>query len=171
MIFVRLRLLVPEHGVLWVAFVVGCGGGQVDPGFYGSTPAEEPRKQASVPVAHEENARPARFDRPKLVLIRADWCGVCHQVEPGVLTGYAAYEGKVDLVVLDVTDERAIARSSEVARREGVSEFFDEFAGRTPTLGVFTRPEQARLVRGPIGDAAVVRRELEAAVLRMNEPF
>lgn len=151
--------------------VLGCGGGRVDPGFYGPLPGDAAGEHRASSQGRGSDARPARFDRPKLVLIRADWCGVCHEVEPGIITGYAAYEDKVDLVVLDVTDARAIAKSSEIARREGVSEFFDEFAGRTPTLGVFTRPEQARLVRGPIGDPGLVKRELEAAVERMSEPY
>jgi hypothetical protein len=150
---------------------IGCGGGRVDPGFYGPLPSETPSGQRASAAGRGSDVRPTRFERPKLVLIRADWCGVCHEVEPGIITGYAAYEDKADLLVLDVTDARAIARSAEVARREGVSEFFDEFAGRTPTLGVFTRPEQARLIRGPIGDPAHVRRELEAAVERMSEPY
>ncbi|NUO51987.1 MAG: thioredoxin family protein [Polyangiaceae bacterium] len=155
----------------FVVLALGCGGGRVDPGFYGPLPGETAGEQRASSASRGSDARPGRFDRPKLVLIRADWCGVCHEVEPGIITGYAAYEDKVDLVVLDVTDARAIARSSEIARREGVSEFFDEFAGRTPTLGVFTRPEQARLVRGPIGDPGLVKRELEAAVERMSEPY
>jgi hypothetical protein len=150
---------------------IGCGGGRVDPGFYGPMPGEAPSGHQASHGGRGSDARPSRFDRPKLVLIRADWCGICHEVEPGIITGYAAYEDKVDLLVLDVTDARAIARSSEIARREGVSEFFDEFAGRTPTLGVFTQPEQARLVRGPIGDPSLVKRELEAAVERMSEPY
>lgn len=149
-----------------VTTLLACGGGRVDPGFYGA-PVEEP--QASAPQTEGARVSRARFDRPKLVLIRADWCGVCHEVEPGILLGYAGLEAKIDLVVLDVSDARHLARSADVAREEGVAGFFDRFAGRTPTLGIFTQPEQARLVHGPVGDPAHIRRELEAALTRMQD--
>jgi hypothetical protein len=141
----------------------GCGGGNVDPGFYGAPIAID------EVAASAQGGAPARFARPKLVLIRADWCGVCHEVEPGILLGYAGLEAKVDLVVLDVTDARAMRRAAETARAEGVAGFFDRFAGRTPTVGVFTRPEEPRLVHGPVSDPRHIRRELEAALDRMRD--
>jgi hypothetical protein len=153
-----------------VVAATSCGGGRVDPGFYGEGTSEETRAAARAPARGGDVSPPARFDKPKLVLIRADWCGICHEVEPGILTAFATYEGKVDLVVLDVSDPRRTAHSADVARAEGVSEFFDRYMGRTPTLGVFTRPEEARLIHGPIGEPAHLRRELEAAVDRMHEP-
>lgn len=153
------------RSVLLAAFLwLGCGGGNVDPGFYGEPEVERPR-----PVHASAGATPARFDRPKLVLIRADWCGVCHEIEPGLLVGYAPFESKIDLLVLDVSDARRMQQSDELARAEGVGDFFDRYAGRTPTIGIFTRPEQARLVHGPVGDPSHIRRELEAALDRMQD--
>jgi thiol-disulfide isomerase/thioredoxin len=142
----------------------GCGGGNVDPGFYAAPAVDRPRP-AHDPAA----AAPTRFDRPKLVVIRADWCGVCHEIEPGLLVGYAPFESKVDLVVLDVSDARRMRQADALARAEGVGDFFDRYAGRTPTIGIFTRPEEARLVHGPVGSPAHIRRELEAALDRMRE--
>jgi hypothetical protein len=148
--------------VLSVAFVA-CGGGNIDPGFSGPITAEAPTDRAAP------RPPPSRFARPKLVVISAAWCGVCQQVMPGLMVGYAPFEGEVDLLVLDVTDDRAIRRSLEVARSEGVSGFFETYMGRTPTVGIFTRPEAPRLVHGPVGTPAHLRRELEAALARQKD--
>ncbi len=142
-----------------------CGGGQVDPGFYG--PVEAP--EAATAHAPPGEPAPRRFARPKLVLISAAWCGACREVMPGILAGFAPFEGKVDLVTLDVTDARSTARAAQHARSEHVGEFFDRYAGRTPTVGVFVRPEEGRLVHGPLGDPDTLRRELSAALERMAD--
>jgi hypothetical protein len=151
----------------FLVFLAACGGGNVDPGFTGPLPSDAPRGTAA-PADVGAREPPSRFDRPKLVVISAAWCGVCQEVLPGLMVGYAPFEGAVDLLVLDVTDDRAIRRSIGIARAEGVSDFFAQYLGRTPTVGVFTKPEQPRLVRGPVHDPAHVRRELEAAIERMK---
>jgi hypothetical protein len=146
------------RAIVLSAALAACGGGNVDPGFSGPLPLD--------PAPDGPRAAPTRFARPKLVVISAEWCGICQQVLPGLMIGYAPFEGDVDLLVLDVTDERAIRRSLEVARSEGVSGFFETYMGRTPTVGVLTRPEDPRLIHGPVGSPSHLRRELEAAIER-----
>lgn len=151
------------RGIFLGAALVACGGGNVDPGFSGPLPAE-PRVDARA-----SHTPPTRFARPKLVVITAAWCGICKEVLPGLMVGYAPFESEIDLLFLDVTDERAIRRSLDVARSEGVSGFFEMYMGRTPTVGVFTKPEEPRLVHGPVGSPSHVRRELEAAIERKKD--
>lgn len=148
--------------ILGLVFVTACGGGRVDPGFYGDVQAEP----AAPPARSGQEAAPSGFQRPKLVLIRAAWCDACRQLEPSIFAAHRRYAGRVDLVVLDVTDDASIRRSARAASAEGVSEFFGTWRGRTPTVGVFVAPEEARLVRGPLSDVAYLERELEAAVER-----
>jgi len=145
--------------------LAACGGGNIDPGFSGALPADV---RAPGDTSRARPA-PARFTRPKLVVISAAWCGVCQEVLPGLMMGYAPFEDDVDLVVLDVTDDRAIRRSLDVARAEGVAGFFETYMGRTPTVGVFTRPEEPRLLRGAVGSPSHVRRELDAAMERKKD--
>ncbi len=156
-----------RRAVLHLAlFAFGCGGGAVDPGFYGEieeararpTRGERPRRVAELEPSEQ---RAATFDRPKLVVIRAAWCHFCREAEPSIMAAYRPYAAKIDLVVLDVTDDDAIARSRRVAAAEGVAVFFGKYAGRTPTVGVFTARDQGRLVHGDVGDPEVVSRELE----------
>lgn len=156
-----------RRAVLHLAlFACGCGGGAVDPGFYGEvedTPArptrrERPRDGAELDPSTE---RAASFDRPKLVVIRAAWCHFCREAEPNILAAYRPYASRIDLVVLDVTDDDAIARSRRIAAAEGVAAFFGKYAGRTPTVGVFVARDQGRLVHGDVNDPEVVSRELE----------
>ena len=147
----------------------GCGGGNVDRGFYGEI-EEQPRGATgpSTPGAAPKRRPPERrpFDRPKLVVIRAGWCDICKAVEPSLQSTYESYKGEVDLVVLDVSDETTVAKSHQTADDEGVREFFVKYGARTPTVGVFTGKDQGRLVHGNVADPEVLKRELDHALGR-----
>lgn len=149
-----------------------CGGGRVDPGFYGGV-MEEPEG----PPAAEKPARgqpvaarpaPSTFERPKLVVIRAGWCPICRQVEPSVMSAWEAYRGKVDLVVLDVSDEAKVSQALADATEQGCRSFFEKYGARTPTVGIFVQPEKGRLVHGELSDPATTTRELENAVAQFG---
>ncbi|NUP06921.1 MAG: thioredoxin family protein [Polyangiaceae bacterium] len=149
-----------------IALAACGGGGTVDRGFYGEI-VEEP-KGASGPNGPAAKRTPAKttklhvsFDRPKLVVIRAGWCDICKDVEPSIMAAYEPYRGKIDLVVLDVTDEAAVAKAHGRASDEGVREFFMQYGARTPTVGVFIGEDNGRLVHGQLKDPDVLKRELE----------
>lgn len=148
--------------------IVGCGGGNVDRGFYGEIAVEEKGAtgpNAPIPSAKKKMAS-SRFERPKLILIRAAWCDICKAVEPSILRAYEPYKGKVDLVVLDVTDEASVAKSHARASDEGVRAFFTQYGARTPSVGVFVGAERGRLVHGNLSDETILARELDHAVGR-----
>ena len=75
---------------------------------------------------------------PMVVKIHADWCGTCTRLEPT----FEALEQEVGsgarIVVLDVTDKEAVARSAAEAERLGIQGFFDSYKGKTGTVGVLT---------------------------------
>ena len=147
--------------------LLACGGGNVDRGFYGDI-VEAP-KGATGPNAPGRPKKPkpvqssskAGFERPKLVLIKAAWCGICKEVEPSILAAYEPYRGKIDLIVLDVTDETTVAASHTRAGDEGLREFFVQYGARTPTVGVFVGEGNGRLVRGDFKDPELLKRELD----------
>lgn len=151
-----------------LSFVVlaaaGCGG-RPDPEFSGPI-VEAPRSSsAGRSWSTAATATAGRgFARPKLVEIRADWCGFCRAAQPGIDTAYDAYASRVDRVVLDVTDEASSEAAAAIAEREGVGDFFATYRGRTPTVGVFVGPGDGRLVRGALEDPETLSRELAFAV-------
>lgn len=75
-------------------------------------------------------------DRPYLVKVHADWCGTCTRLGPVWERLEAAYGKRAQLVVFDVTDRDAVARSREAAERLGLVEFFDDHKSRTGTVAV-----------------------------------
>jgi thiol-disulfide isomerase/thioredoxin len=149
-----------------LSLLLGCGGGRVDPGFYGEIDA--PQTVAGTP---DEPAPPGTrvsttvsFDRPKLVIIRADWCTICRQVEPSIMAAYRPYRTKMELVILNVSDEASTAQSFRDASAQGVRGFFERYGARTPSVGIFTEPEKGRLVHGELADPDVLKREIEFAL-------
>ncbi len=149
----------------WAAVVsLGCSGGTVDPGFFEPVVVSRAEPASSIAPAPRPPPPGEAFDRPKLVLITAEWCHFCRQAEPALMDAYGPFRGKVKLVELDVTDDFTTRESAALATEEGVRAFFDRFHGRTPTVGVFVGVNDGRLVHGDLEDPETLRRELEHAV-------
>jgi thiol-disulfide isomerase/thioredoxin len=140
-----------------IAMGAACGG-KPDPAFFGGAEWQDPTSAA------ERTRAPVAFERPKLVVIRADWCPFCRSAQPAIDLAYQPFKGKIDLVVLDVTDDTTTSRARATADAEGVAAFFDEYQGRTPTAGVFVAPGEGRRVHGNIEDPATLTAELEYAI-------
>jgi len=156
----------PRSFVTLFLFSVACGGGRVDRGFYGAIDA--PQGTASepdeAPPSAPRTSRVAAFTRPKLVIVRADWCDVCRVVEPSIMAAYEPFKTKMELVILNVSDETTTAQSFRDASTHGVRGFLEKYGARTPSVGVFTEPEKGRLVHGELKDPDVVKREIEFAL-------
>jgi thiol-disulfide isomerase/thioredoxin len=164
----RRQLLLVGFG----ASIAACGGGNVDRGFYGEIQEEPSTGAAPRPKVKTKADRNASgmFMKPKLVVIRAAWCPHCREIEPTLMSTFASYQGKVDLVILDITDDAATTASIARASEEGVKGFFDKYGARTPTIGVFTGVEKGRLVHGDLKDPETLKRELDHVVGRVPDP-
>ena len=78
----------------------------------------------------------ARADKPFVVKMHAQWCSVC-MVTKGVWSEVeATYASRVNLVVMDFTNETATERSRVEAQRLGLGQFFAEYAGATGVVVV-----------------------------------
>lgn len=62
--------------------------------------------------------------KPVVVDIYASWCPACQNIAPTVSQLKQQYAGKVNFVVLDVSDRASTANSEAIARELGLSEFF-----------------------------------------------
>ena len=73
---------------------------------------------------------------PFVVKIHADWCGTCTRMDPTFDELEAALGSGARIVVFDVTDKDAVARSRAEANRLGLGEFFEGHRSKTGTAAV-----------------------------------
>ncbi len=86
-------------------------------------------------AGHHEKAETADA-KPMIVKIHADWCGTCTRLEATFDELEKQIGSDARIVVLDVTDKAAVARSAAEADRLGIREFFDSYKSKTGTVGV-----------------------------------
>ncbi len=75
-------------------------------------------------TAQDKTNNEKMAEKPLVVLVRADWCGICKALEPKIDELMQSYADKFDFVVLNITDKEAIAKSAETAKTLGLSDFF-----------------------------------------------
>jgi len=74
--------------------------------------------------------------KPVVVDIYASWCPACKNIAPTVSQLKKQYEGKVNFVVLDVSDRASTAKSEAIARELGLSDFFAANKTQTGSLTI-----------------------------------
>jgi thiol-disulfide isomerase/thioredoxin len=93
---------------------------------------------------------------PTVAIIRADWCSACKEVEPIVNELLQSYEGKINLVVLDVSNDESTAKAAATAKSLGLTSFFEANKKSTSTVGVFKNKKQIfKTTHNPNRDAYV----------------
>jgi thiol-disulfide isomerase/thioredoxin len=109
----------------------------------------------------------AQTGKPYVVKLHAQWCAVC-MVTKGMWTQIEeTYAGRVNLVVLDFTNEANTDGSRVEATRLGLDEFFNEYAGATGTIVVLDgRTKQVTASINGSRDFAEYRAAIDAALAR-----
>jgi thiol-disulfide isomerase/thioredoxin len=79
---------------------------------------------------------------PTVAVIRADWCPYCRQLEPTMMDLMKEYEGKLNFVMLDVTNEETTAKAAATAKSLGLTSFFEANKKKTSTVGIFKNKKQ-----------------------------
>ena len=74
---------------------------------------------------------PAPENKPRVVVVYADWCPLCQKLKPALALINEKYAGKIRFVRLDVTDEKTTAASMEQAKSLGLQEFFQKNREKT----------------------------------------
>lgn len=80
--------------------------------------------------------------KPTVVIIRADWCTACQKLEPTMMDLMKEYEGKLNFVILDVTNEETTAKAAAKAKSLGLSRFFEANKKMTSTVAIFKGRKQ-----------------------------
>jgi thiol-disulfide isomerase/thioredoxin len=103
--------------------------------------------------------------RPFVIKLHAQWCPGCF-VTKGVWSQIEeTYAGRLNLVVLDFTNEATTAASRDEAKRLGLEGFFAEYAGATGIVVVADgRTRQVRATIEGSRDFAEYRAAIDAAL-------
>jgi thiol-disulfide isomerase/thioredoxin len=97
---------------------------------------------------HLEDAKQAT--QPIIAKISADWCGTCTKLKPTIEALRVKYGDRVQVVVLDVTNKDAVAKSTAEAERLGISDFFARNRRSTGSVGIIVDGETLRVLRGEV---------------------
>jgi thiol-disulfide isomerase/thioredoxin len=77
-----------------------------------------------------------------VVIIKAEWCSACQQVEPVMMGLMQEYGSKINFVVLDVTNDETTAQAMAKANSMGFGKFFAANKKMTSTVAVFKGSKQ-----------------------------
>ncbi len=80
--------------------------------------------------------------KPRVVIIKADWCSACQQVDPVMMGLMKEYGDKLDFVMLDVTNDETTAQAAAKAKSLGLASFFESNKKMTSTVAVFKGKKQ-----------------------------
>jgi thiol-disulfide isomerase/thioredoxin len=107
--------------------------------------------------------------KPYVVKLHAQWCPVC-MVTKGVWSEIEeAYSGRVNLVVLDFTNDANSQASRAEAARLGLEEFFADYGGATGTIVVLDgRTKEVTAAINGSRDFAAYRAAIDAALAVAN---
>jgi thiol-disulfide isomerase/thioredoxin len=107
----------------------------------------------------------AKTGKPFVVKLHAQWCAVC-LVTKGVWSQIEeTYSRRVNLVVLDFTNDANTEASRAEATRLGLETFFEEYAGATGTIVVLDgRTKEVTASINGSRDFATYRAAIDAAL-------
>ena len=74
--------------------------------------------------------------KPVVVDVYASWCSKCQNIAPTVSELKKQYDGKVEFVVLDVTDKTTTADAEATAQELGLSKFLAENKTQTGSITI-----------------------------------
>jgi thiol-disulfide isomerase/thioredoxin len=124
----------PTNNVTSESKVDPCTGKKVDPcaGKKADPCAGKKVSAASVggPLAKQLQGKPVVID------VYASWCPACKNIAPTVAQLKQKYAGKVEFVVLDVSDKSSTTKVEAKAKELGLSEFFAANKTQTGSLTI-----------------------------------
>ncbi len=82
------------------------------------------------PLAKELQGKPAVVD------VYATWCGGCKNIAPTLSQLQSQYKGKINFVVLDVTDKATLTETQTKAKKLGLTKFLDANKSKTSTVAI-----------------------------------
>ena len=85
-----------------------------------------------------QNCMPAFCrDKPLMVILTASWCSTCRKLKEVVQELEYEYNGKLEIVTLDVSNKETLETSRQLADSYSVDEAFYKRIDAVPKVGVF----------------------------------
>ena len=103
---------------------------KADPCASKANPCASKAKTVGGPLAQQLQGKPVLVD------IYASWCPACKNIAPTLSQLEQQYAGKVEFVVLDVTDKATTAEAEAKAQELGLSDFLAANKAQTGTLTI-----------------------------------
>ena len=79
---------------------------------------------------------------PVVVIIRADWCPYCKELEPKMMKLMEQYGEKLNFVTLDITNRETTEKAKAMAKAAGLSEFFEANKAKASMVAIFKDKKQ-----------------------------
>ena len=92
---------------------------------------------ATTTVKSNPRVAAAAKTKPRVVIIRADWCSACQKLDPTMMGLMQEYGTKLDFVMLDVSNEATTAQAAAKAKSLGLSRYFEANKKNTSTVAIF----------------------------------
>ena len=93
-------------------------------------PSTATSNSVGVPLAKELQGKPVVVD------VFATWCAGCKNIAPTLSQLKQQYSGKVNFVVLDVTDRAKLKQTEAMAQRLGLGKFLAANKSKTSTVAI-----------------------------------
>jgi thiol-disulfide isomerase/thioredoxin len=107
-------------------------------------------------IARAENALARQLQgKPVVVDIYASWCPACRNIAPTLSQLKQKYKNKVNFVILDVRDRESVGDSNRMARKLGLSQFFNAHKAQTSTVAIID-PRTGKILKQFRNNADVV---------------
>jgi thiol-disulfide isomerase/thioredoxin len=88
-------------------------------------------------IARADNALARQLQgKPVVVDIYASWCPACRNIAPVLSQLKQQYKNKVNFVVLDVRDRESVSASNRMAKKLGLTQFFNAHKAQTSTVAI-----------------------------------
>ena len=98
-------------------------------------------------IARSENALARQLQgKPVVVDIYASWCPACRNIAPVLSQLKQKYKNKVNFIVLDVRDRESVSDSNRMAKKLGLSQFFNTYKAQTSTVAIMN-PATGKVIK------------------------
>lgn len=104
--------------------------------------SQEMKKDEMMKDSMKKDEMAKEDTRPIVAVFRADWCPYCKKLEPIMKDLMMEYDEKLNFVVFDVTNEKTISTSMEIAKENGLQDFFKENKGKSAFVVIFKDKKQ-----------------------------
>lgn len=111
----------------------------------------------------------AKGTKPRVVVIRADFCSACQKLEPTMMELMKDYGDRLEFVVLDVSNEEKLAEAEAKAKKLGLSKFFAENHKKTSTVAVIGKGNKVLFQTAMNFDRAAYVKAFDAAVAQSEK--